>query len=96
MKGSLSDWITNRTDIKVDYVKWYFVFALELAIRILLLEQIGSRCPETCKTNAINEINDWIIWGCDMDEERKNPKNILKQKLQKQGRGYKIIKFTGR
>lgn len=81
-KGSLSDYLTKRTDIKADYVNWYFVFVLELAIRIFLLEQIGSSCSETYKINALNEINDWIIWGCDMDEEYKN---VLKQKLQKQG-----------
>ena len=84
-KGSLSDYLTNRTDIKSDYVNWYFIFVLELAIRLSLLEEIGGGCSDICKVTAIQEINDWIILGSDMDEECKNPQNVMKQKFQKQG-----------
>lgn len=62
-----------------------FYFVLELAIRLSLLEEIGGGCSDICKVTAIQEINDWIILGCDMDEECKNPQNVMKQKFQKQG-----------
>lgn len=84
-KGSLSDYLSVRTDKKANYVNWYFVFVLELAVRIALLEKIGCKYSAEQKIYALNEINDWIILGCDIEEEWKNPKNVMKQMLQRNG-----------
>lgn len=34
---------------------------------------------------ATNEINDWVILGCNMLEKCKNLKNIMKQELRELG-----------
>lgn len=85
-KGSLSNRLVCRTDIQAKYVNWYFVYILDLAIRISLLKQLDIECVDERKIYALNEINDWIILSCDIKERCRNPKNILKQKLLEKGK----------
>ena len=39
---------------------------------------------------AINEINDWIIYECDLSEECKNPANKMRQDLKTSRINYEI------
>ena len=58
---------------------------IELALRIGLLKQIGFDVPEERMIYAINEINDWIIYECDLNEECKNPANKMRQDFKRAG-----------
>ena len=83
--GSLTDYVYNRNDKGVDYVNWYFTFVIELALRIGFLNQIGYKCPEKRMIYALNDINDWVILGCELSVPCANPLNKIKQDLKKIG-----------
>lgn len=84
-KISLTSYVLNSTDNRAIYITWYFVYVIELALRIGFLQQIGFSVEDERKIYAMNEINDWVINGCNLEEECKNPYNKMKQDLKRQG-----------
>ena len=83
--GSVTSYVHSGNDKRADYINWYFVYMIELALRIGLLKQIGFDVPDERMIYAINEINDWIIYECDLSEECKNPANKMRQDLKRVG-----------
>lgn len=83
--GSVTDYVFNGADERKDYLSWYFIFVLELALRIALLKQIGIKCSDTCVEFATNDINDWIILECKLPDNCKNPLNKMKQDMRRLG-----------
>lgn len=84
-KGSLTDYEVNSQAVTRDYINWYFIYVVELALRIAFLKQIGCECKGEFVENALNDINDWLILECDLPEECKNSCNKMKQDLKKMG-----------
>ena len=70
---------SNSGDDRVKYIHLYYIYIIELAIRVLFLEQIGCNCSDEKKNHALNEILDWIILSLKLDEKCKNPINRFRQ-----------------
>ena len=83
--GSLTDYEVNSDAVTRDYINWYFTYVVELALRIEFLKQIGCECKDELVEYALNDINDWLILECDLQERCKNPNNQMKQDFKKMG-----------
>lgn len=53
----------------MDYATWYFVYVLELVIRINILKETGVTLNQEVLDYALESINDWIIYENDLDKE---------------------------
>lgn len=84
-EGSLTDYEVNSEAVTRDYINWYFTYIVELALRIAFLKQIGCECKGELVENALNDINDWLILECNLEEKCKNPINQMKQDFKKMG-----------
>lgn len=84
-KESVSSYIFNREDRKSNFVNWYFIYVVELALRIGFLKKIGFVPSDEEIEYAMNEINDWFIYECELDEDCKNPINKMKQDMRRSG-----------
>lgn len=84
-EGSLTDYEVNSDAVTRDYINWYFTYVVELALRIAFLKQIGCECKDELVEYALNDINDWLILECDLQERCKNPSNQMKQDFKKMG-----------
>lgn len=84
-EGSLTDYEVNSDAVTRDYINWYFTYVVELALRIAFLKQIGCECTDELVEYALNDINDWLILECDLQERCKNPSNQMKQDFKKMG-----------
>lgn len=83
--GSITEYVMKATGEAQNHINLYFVYVIELALRIAFLRQIGYVCSEELKEYALNEIYDWIILQCDFASECKNNHNKFRQELKKQG-----------
>lgn len=68
-----------------NYLLWYFTYVLELALRVAFLKQTGFLCSEELKEFAMNQINDWVILGCDLKDDCRNPLNKRQQEWKRMG-----------
>lgn len=84
-ENSISECLYYRSDDRANYVNWYFIYVIELALRMYLLEAIGCSVPKDRKDFAMNNIIDWVIIECDLDVKCKNPLNVFKQEFKKRG-----------
>lgn len=84
-EGSLTDYEVKSVSVTKDYINWYFTYIVELALRIAFLKEIGCECKEELVEYALNDINDWLILECDLQEKCKNPINQMKQDYKKMG-----------
>ena len=83
--GSISEYEMNAIRPMRNYINFYFTYVVELAIRITILKIIGFECEEKHIDNVIDNINDWVIIGCDMNEECSNEINRFRQELKQLG-----------
>ena len=84
-ENSVMDYVFSSQDKKGDYMNLYFTYIVELALRVCFLSQFGVTCSKEKLEFATNEINDWVIFWCNLPEKCKNPKNVLKQELRELG-----------
>jgi len=84
-EGSLTDYEVKSVSATKDYINWYFIYIVELALRIAFLKEIGCECKDELVEYALNDINDWLILECDLQEKCKNPINQMKQDFKKMG-----------
>lgn len=84
-KNSVAYYMINGQGKKADYINMYLTCVVELALRIAFLKLIGFECSKTRMEYAMNEINDWIILSCDLDEECKNSCNKVRQDYRRRG-----------
>lgn len=68
-ENSLATFVYNRDEKITDFVTWYFVYILELVIRINFLKEAGVVLNQELVDYALESINDWIIYENDLDEE---------------------------
>ena len=84
-EGSLTDYEVKSDAITKDCINWYFIYVVELALRISFLKQLGCECKDEFVEYALNSINDWLILECDLPDKCKNPYNQMKQEFKKIG-----------
>lgn len=68
-EDSLATFVYNGNEEIVDYATWYFVYILELVIRINILKEAGVTLNQEVLDYALESINDWIIYENDLDVE---------------------------
>ena len=82
-EGSLSDYALKSNS--KNFINWYFVYVVELALRIAFLKQIGCHCKEELVESTLDDINDWLILEGNLPEKCKNPINQMTQDLKNRG-----------
>lgn len=68
-EDSLATFVYNGNEKIMDYATWYFVYVLELVMRISLLKEAGVILNQEAVDYALESINDWIIYENDLNEE---------------------------
>ena len=84
-EDNLTNLIYDSDDRRSDYIIWYFVYVMDLVIRINFLKESGVALNRTAVDYALSAINDWIIYENDLDEECTTYQYQLKQMLKKCG-----------
>lgn len=84
-EGSLSEYIVKANPPISHYYDFYFTYVVELAIRIALLKEIGCGCDAELIDDVLDEVNDWLIYECDLNVECCKEENRCRQKLRKKG-----------
>lgn len=51
------------------FVIWYFIYVVELVMRINILKEIGVILSEEAINYALDSINDWVIYENNLEEE---------------------------
>lgn len=75
----------NNNDKKTDFVIWYFVYILELVIRVNFLKEAGVMLNQETVDYALESINDWIIYENDLNEECVTPHYRMAQLHKRMG-----------
>ena len=61
-ENSLAAFVYNQNKQIADFATWYFVYILELVIRINFLKKCGVMLNQGAIDYALDSINDWIIF----------------------------------
>ncbi len=80
-ENSVSSFVSEKQDRNSLFL--YFIYVIELALRIFILARIGYVVNEDVKEYSINEILDWVINAHDLDEKCYNPANQARQEIVK-------------
>ena len=83
--GSLSEYEMKAPEPIKHYLYFYFTYIVELAARIAILKEIGCECDKGIVDDVLDNINDWVIYNCNIDVECVKDINKLKQRLKKMG-----------
>ena len=70
-ENSLAAFVYNQNKQIADFATWYFVYILELVIRINFLKKCGVMLNQGAIDYALDSINDWIIFENKLNEECK-------------------------
>lgn len=70
-ENSLAAFVYNQNKRIADFATWYFVYILELVIRINFLKKCGVMLNQGAIDYALDSINDWIIFENKLNEECK-------------------------
>ncbi len=69
LADSIAAFAFNSTDHVRDYITWYFIYVIELVIRINFLKEAGVELKQEVMDYAVDQIVDWVIINNDLDEE---------------------------
>ena len=83
--GSVSEFEMKANQPIRDYINLYFTYVVELAMRITILKKLGCICKKDLIESAIDTVNDWVILGCNLQEDCRIDTNRLRQELKKMG-----------
>lgn len=84
-EGSLTDYEVKSVSVTKEYINWYFTYIVELALRISFLKEFGCECKDELVEYALNDINDWLILECELQQKCRNPINQMRQDFKKMG-----------
>lgn len=84
-ENSLSTFVYNENERIAVFAIWYFVYILELVIRINFLKITGIVINQDEVNYALDSINDWIIYKNDLEEECITPHYRMAQLNKKMG-----------
>ena len=68
-ENSLATFVYNDEGKITNFATWYFVYVLELLIRINFLKESGVILDKDAIDYALDSINDWIIYENNLDEK---------------------------
>lgn len=91
LEDSIAAFVFKSTERKREFMTWYFIYVLELVIRINFLKKSGVEVKEEITDYAMDSIVDWIIYENDLEEECSTPGYQWKQLERKFGRNNKEI-----
>ena len=78
-ENSLTTFIINSEDHKSRYMIWYFIYIMDLVLRINILNEIGVDVDKEVSQYALDVIVDWIIYENEINEECVTPYYHMKQ-----------------
>ena len=84
-KNSLAALIHDSEDKITDYANWYFVYVLELVIRVNFLKVSGVVLNQEAVDYALESINDWIIYENNLDKDCITHRYQMAQELKRMG-----------
>lgn len=84
-ENNLATIIHDSEEKVADYITWYFIYVLELVIRINFLKESGVVLDQGAIDYALESINDWIIFANDLNVECTTHRYQLEQKLKQMG-----------
>lgn len=68
-ENNLTTLINDSEEEISNYVIWYFIYVVELVMRINILKEVGVILFEETINYALDSINDWLIYENNLDEE---------------------------
>ena len=77
--------IHDSEDKITDYANWYFVYVLELVIRVNFLKVSGVVLNQEAVDYALESINDWIIYENNLDKDCITHRYKMAQELKRMG-----------
>lgn len=84
-ENSLATFVHDSEEEISDYATWFFIYVLELVVRINFLKESGVFLEQENMDYALEAIIDWIIYENDLEEECKTHRYQMKQKLKRMG-----------
>ncbi len=82
---SLATFVHDSENEITDYATWYFIYILELVIRINFLKESGVSLNQENMDYALEAINDWVIYENGLQIDCKTPRYKMRQKLKQIG-----------
>lgn len=84
-ENSLASFVHDSEDEIANYAIWFFVYVLELVIRINFLKESGISLEQENMDYALDSIIDWIIYENDLNVDCKTYHYQMRQKLKRMG-----------
>ena len=84
-ENSLVTFVHDSEEEIADYATWYFIYILELTIRINFLKESGVLLEQETVDYALESINDWIIYENDLDLDCSTHRYQMKQTWKRMG-----------
>lgn len=84
-ENSISAFVYDSEEEIANYATWFFVYVLELVIRINFLKESGVLLDQDIIDYALDVIADWIIYENDLELDCKTDCYQLKQKFKRLG-----------
>ena len=82
-ENSIATFVYESNDGRSKYITWFFIYVLELVIRINFLQEIEIEIDQIVKDYALDVIIDWIIYENRMDIECTTSMYQIRQKIRK-------------
>lgn len=92
LADSIAAFVFKSTDHVRDYITWYFIYVVELVIRINFLKEAGVELKQEVMDYDVDQIVDWVIVNNDLDEDCLTPGYQMKQMKRRLAKKMKIRK----
>lgn len=84
-ENSLASFVEDSEEETADYATWFFVYVIELVVRINFLKESGISLEQENMDYALDAIIDWIVYENDLAVDCKTHQYQMKQKLRRMG-----------
>lgn len=84
-ENSLATFVYDSEEKIADYATWFFVYVLELVVRINFLKESGVSLEQENMDYALDAIIDWIVYENNLAEDCKTHYYRLKQRFRQMG-----------
>jgi hypothetical protein len=79
LNDSIAAYINNSNEKKSNYINWFFIYTMDLIIRINFLRQAGVTIENENVNYAFAAIVDWFVYENDLEEDCITPNYQMKQ-----------------
>lgn len=84
-ENSLATFVYDSEEEIADYATWFFVYVLELVVRINFLKESGVSLEQEIMDYALDAIIDWIVYENNLAVDCKTQRYQMKQQLRRMG-----------